>query len=527
MKRGKPLSAAQASAIVDYLRQNATAPGVPLESLSQLLCDACSASPHSFFEECPVRLILRSRALLLKEAKCAPSVATHWSNKKEWSSAYEKAVRAMWDKLQMNMNGPRRSKPSSGSKRVQLRVQQPLVSARQDRAIARPPTVGATVEHTVAGPTTNELHVMARGPMKRGKPLSAAQASAIVDYLRQNATAPGVPLESLSQLLCDACSASPHSFFEECPVRLILRSRALLLKEAKCAPSVATHWSNKKEWSSAYEKAVRAMWDKLQMNMNGPRRSKPSSGSKRVQLRVQQPLVSARQDRAIARPPTVGATVKCTFSDAPLTVPDGNRQHISVSALRNSYPAPGALQAMLPRPSASEPPTNAQQVGQLERVRSWHIERFVDQKKACIFSIGSAMSAVRLWRQQHKSTPSALPPRHIVRSFLERHTVPTLLASANGHIWDARVMAPCDLEQYASMMGMPPTLLNALRTAANTVTAAQIRGLLGQGVHGSLATCIFDRCRHRMISSVWDALQTFGSLGAGVLINRFEPMPSS
>ena len=63
--------------------------------------------------------------------------------------------------------------------------------------------------------------------------------------------------------------------------------------------------------------------------------------------------------------------------------------------------------------------------------------------------------------------------------FLERHTVPTLLASANGHIWDARVMAPCDLEQYATMMGMPPTLLNALRTAANTVTAAQIRGLLG------------------------------------------------
>jgi len=88
-------------------------------------------------------------------------------------------------------------------------------------------------------------------------------------------------------------------------------------------------------------------------------------------------------------------------------------------------------------------------------------------------------------------------------------------------------MAPCDLEQYASMMGMPPTLLNALRTAANTVTAAQIRGLLGQGVHGSLATCIFDRCRHRMLSSVWDALQTFGSLGAGVLINRFELMPSS
>ena len=127
--------------------------------------------------------------------------------------------------------------------------------------------------HTVAGPTTNELHTMARGPMKRGKPLSAAQASAIVDYLRQNATAPGVPLESLSQLLCDACSDSPHSFFEEWPVRLILRSRALLLKEAKCAPSVATHWSNKKKWSSAYEKAVRAMWDKLQMNMNGPRRS--------------------------------------------------------------------------------------------------------------------------------------------------------------------------------------------------------------------------------------------------------------
>ena len=107
--------------------------------------------------------------------------------------------------------------------------------------------------HTVAGPTTNELHTMARGPMKRGKPLSAAQASAIVDYLRQNATAPGVPLESLSQLLCDACSDSPHSFFEEWPVRLILRSRALLLKEAKCAPSVATHWSNKKKWSSAGE----------------------------------------------------------------------------------------------------------------------------------------------------------------------------------------------------------------------------------------------------------------------------------
>ena len=44
----------------------------------------------------------------------------------------------MWDKLQMNMNGPRRSKPSSGSKRGQLRGQPTLASARQDRATARP-----------------------------------------------------------------------------------------------------------------------------------------------------------------------------------------------------------------------------------------------------------------------------------------------------------------------------------------------------------------------------------------------------
>lgn len=212
-----------------------------------------------------------------------------------------------------------------------------------------------------------------------------------------------------------------------------------------------------------------------------------------------------------------GATVKCGFADVPLRGLSVRKCRIAVYHQPMCYPGSNALQSLLPHKAESVQLSNRQQIEQSVRVRSWKIERFVHPDRATVFLIGNATRAVRNWRASSASDADRPPPRWVIRSFLETNICPTLLCSPNGHVWDARTATPCDLRQYANIAGLPTSVFAALQSAATKVTDGQMRSLLGQGVHGSVAALIFERCRNRLGSAVWQRLRSFASVGAGVM----------
>ena len=307
--------------------------------------------------------------------------------------------------------------------------------------------------------------------------------------LKQHA-APNDLLVVLAQLLAASLSDGDHSLLDRRnrshTLRAVMRCRAESLlvitnnHQLWCVPS---------GWSGAFFRKLRSIWHcivdvAIRYAITHERPSLQKQKHEHKSVKANAPPKTLPPKRApcklAPRPPAVG-NLPCRFPDTPSQETETSHRWIRLHNTPLEYPVSDAFMALLPVHEGVELLSNWQQKAQRERVCDWDLGRALQAERPTVFLLGDATHAVHLWRSQQGNHDSAArPPMHVISSFLvglDKHdVVPTLLASPNGHLWDAvvRPPAPCDLRQYAHLCGLS-FCLNALQTAAQVVTPSQMR----------------------------------------------------
>lgn len=193
--------------------------------------------------------------------------------------------------------------------------------------------------------------------------------------------------------------------------------------------------------------------------------------------------------------------------------------------------AQAALQQLLPtRSSDPRQRVDPQQALAMVKAQAWQLGRHIQPGHWAVFQPRTANRRINAAAvSQHRARGSGAITASVARRFLSTTEVPTLMATSGGHCWtvsSACAPAPADLGQYAAISGVPSLLPHLQRAVAtNAVTEAQMRALLGQGVHGSATRHVGARLLRRLPAAWLRRPWKLASLCCGIDTLAWELLP--
>ena len=283
--------------------------------------------------------------------------------------------------------------------------------------------------------------------------VSAAAGFCYAD-LKQHA-APNDLLVVLAQLLAASLSDADHSLLDRRnrshTLRAVMRCRAERLLTITAEVQL---WCVASAWSGAFFRKLRSIWHCIvdvaigyAITHERPSLQKHKYEQKSVKANAPPKTLPPKRAscKLATRPPAVG-NLPCRFPDTASQEPETSHRWIRLHNTPLECPVSDAFMALLPVHEGVDLLSNWQQKLQRERVCAWDLGRALQAGRPTVFLMGHATHAVHLWRSQQGNrnrNSAARPPKHIISSFLvglnKHDVVPTLLASPNGHLWDAVV----------------------------------------------------------------------------------------
>ena len=221
---------------------------------------------------------------------------------------------------------------------------------------------------------------------------------------------------------------------------------------------------------------------------------------------------------AIRRTRQTPGHLQCRFADTPVAATAAPR---SSGGIREWHPPARKLTVrmsdVLPTRRTKYVPANKNQRTQLATVRA------IGPKRAGprgLFLVGTLYKKLRQWAPFRTGRPR--PPVTAIRKAVRWDTAPAVCASSTGHLWQGE--APCDLRQYAYLMGSAD-MGDAMEAVVRerVVTESQMRTLIGQGTHGAAVALCLARLNERVGGRLCGTLGvTVGSIGHGLGLTALQ-----
>lgn len=258
------------------------------------------------------------------------------------------------------------------------------------------------------------------------------------------------------------------------------------------------------------------VWTGLDRTSLGKRREEPEEGGERQPAALSAALLQVAAN-ARKRGLAFGKSV-CALPDVAIDgwLDGASSTPIRVRMPHVERPGQGALGELLPAWQRDDGRHSPRFALVLQRVKALRLTRAFDIRgPPQLFSLGALDLAVKKWRAERAGRAGSLPPSDVLGQCLHSEVTPTLLASSNGRLWDAKVSRPLCTRQVLAVGGMlhEERIFTEL---AKFLTAQQFAAAFGMGVHPACVhRVLVPRIRARM-GSKWEGLRSFSAWGAGI-----------
>ena len=263
-------------------------------------------------------------------------------------------------------------------------------------------------------------------------------------------------------------------------------------------------------WTAA-ETVVEAEWHNLaRASREAPELEVPKKRRAEALTAEPAPKRARQRRRAAPRGESVGY-LRCAFDDVrPEELQTTPASWIQLHELPEVL-LTRDIGEVLPSRSEKAVPVDKQQRRQLREASEWRLSRFRSTHRGAVFAHGPMARAAKTWQTEAEGRAGKAPPMDVLEPHLQCNVATTITCQPHGQLWTLDAQ-PLDAVQLAAVLAIPEDTWGMVRAAAQTVSQAEMRGLMGSSVNWLSATAVLQRGIERLGRRP----ASFATLGSGI-----------